>query len=177
MFGSKLGTPRALDRAQQGGRPGKDRRPGVGLATHCVGGQVRQQSPCTVSLHCSQPLACGGPLGKYTVSSSYKQGLQPAQLSSSSVLEHPSHLVRCVRSSLLPGTNRVLETQLPASFHSFPGQAPGWVESSPPPAGRWGHCEDTGSSPQVALLSDLRQQCKGKLCAQYQEAKQLWFSA
>lgn len=118
-------------------------------------GQVRptlgQQSACTVSLHRSEPLACRGTLGKYTtVSPSYKQGLQSPQLSSSTVLEHPSHLVRC---SLLPGTNRVLETLLQASFHSFPGQAPGWVESSTPPAVRWGHCEDTGSSPQVALLS------------------------
>lgn len=63
VFGSELGTPRALDRAQQGGRPGKDRRPGVGLATHCVVGQVRptlgQQSACTESLHCSQPLLRG----------------------------------------------------------------------------------------------------------------------
>lgn len=53
----------------------------MGLATHCVVGQVRptrgQQSACTVRLHCSQPLACRGPLGKYTVGPSYKQGLQP----------------------------------------------------------------------------------------------------
>lgn len=123
----------------------------MGLATHCVVGQVRptlgQQSACTVSLHYSQPLACRGPLSKYTVSLSYKQGLQPAQPRSSSALKHPSHLVRCFCSSLLPGTSRVSETLLQASFHSLPGQAPGWVESSTPPAVRWGHCEDTGSSP------------------------------
>lgn len=68
MFGSELGTPRALDGTQQGGRPGKNRQTGVGLAIHCVEGQVRptlgQQSACTVSLYCSQPLACRGTLGQ-----------------------------------------------------------------------------------------------------------------